>query len=40
MRRVSEERERVELLLQQALGVGLMNGHGNGNGNEGTGRAL
>jgi hypothetical protein len=26
MRRVSEDRERVELLLQQALGVGLTNG--------------
>jgi len=26
MRRVGEDRERVELLLQQALGVGLANG--------------
>jgi hypothetical protein len=28
MRRVSEDRERVELLLQQALGVGLSNHNG------------
>ena len=46
MRRVSEERERVELLLQQALGVGLMDGAGaggngaNSGGNDATGRAL
>jgi hypothetical protein len=39
MRRVSEERERVELLLQQALGVGLMDGNG-ASGNDATGRAL